>query len=327
MADNIKRALITGITGQDGSYLTERLIADGYEVHGLVRRVAMEDPERRFTRIKNVLDQLVLHSANLESYPSLFHVLSKHKFDECYHLAAQSFVAESFADGITTMTTNVSGTHFLLAALKELQPACKFYFAGSSEMFGRVREAPQNEETRFHPRSAYGISKVTGFDLTRNYREEYGMFCCTGILFNHESPRRSFEFVTRKITSGVARIKLGMQKELRLGNLDAERDWGHAKDYVCAMHRMLLQEKPDDFVVATGKSHTVREFCDLAFKHVGLNYEDHVVVDPKFYRPAEEHQLLGDPAKAKKKLDWQPEYRFEDMVTEMVDADLAYLAK
>ena len=170
------------------------------------------------------------------------------------------------------MTTNVSGTHFLLAALKELQPECKFYFAGSSEMFGRVREAPQNEETRFHPRSAYGISKVTGFDLTRNYREEYGMFCCTGILFNHESPRRSFEFVTRKITSGVARIKLGMQKELRLGNLDAERDWGHAKDYVCAMHRMLLQEKPDDFVVATGKSHTVREFCDLAFKHVGLNY-------------------------------------------------------
>lgn len=321
-----KRALITGITGQDGSYLADWLLNQGYEVHGLVRRVAMEDPERRFTRIRGILDHVQLHSANLESYPSLFHILSKHQFDECYHLAAQSFVAENFADGIATMSTNISGTHYLLAAIKELQPECRFYFAGSSEMFGRVTTVPQDEETRFHPRSAYGISKVTGFDLTRNYREEFGMYCCTGILFNHESPRRSFEFVTRKITSAVARIKLGHQKVVKLGNLDAKRDWGHAKDYVRAMHSMLQQNEPDDYVVATGETHTVREFCKFAFGHVGLNYEDHVVVDPKFYRPAEKHLLVGDSSKAREKLGWQPEIKFEDLVREMVEADLEYLS-
>lgn len=321
-----RRALITGITGQDGSYLADWLLGKGYEVHGLVRRVAIEDPERRFTRIRNILDDIHLHSANLESYPSLFHILSQQKFDECYHLAAQSFVAESFADGVATMGTNVNGTHYLLAALKELQPECRFYFAGSSEMFGRAAEVPQNENTRFHPRSAYGISKVTGFDLTRNYREEYNMFCCSGILFNHESPRRSFEFVTRKITSAVARIKLGMQEELRLGNLDSRRDWGHAKDYVRAMHAMLQQEKPDDFVVATGETHTVREFCEHAFSHAGLDYADFVSVDPKFYRPAEKHVLVGDATKAREKLNWSREYGFEDLVFEMVDADLEYLS-
>lgn len=322
-----KRALITGITGQDGSYLTERLVEHSYEVHGLVRRVAMEDPERRFSRISNVLDKIKLHSANLESYPSLFHILSNNQFDECYHLAAQSFVAENFADGISTMTTNISGTHFLLAALKELQPGCKFYFAGSSEMFGRVREKPQNEQTRFHPRSAYGISKVTGFDLTRNYREEYGMHCCTGIMFNHESPRRSFEFVTRKITSAVARIKCGLQSELKLGNLDARRDWGHAKDYVVAMHRMLQVDQAEDYVVATGKTHSVRQFCEYAFGHVDLDYRDHVTVDPQFFRPTEAQSLVGDASKARSELGWETSYDFQEMVCEMVDEDLAYLSR
>ena len=321
-----KKALITGITGQDGSYLAEWLLEQGYEVHGLVRRVAIEDPERRFTRIRDVLNDIHLHSANLESYPSLFHILSQHTFDECYHLAAQSFVAENFADGIATMSTNVSGTHYLLAALRELQPECRLYFAGSSEMFGRAGTVPQNESTRFHPRSAYGISKVTGFHLMRNYREEFGMFCCTGILFNHESPRRSFEFVTRKISSGVARIKLGLQQELKLGNLDAQRDWGHARDYVRAMQKMLQLETPEDFVVATGQTHTVRQFCEHAFGHVGLKYEDHVRVDPQFYRPAEKHLLVGDASKAKEMLNWEPETGFEELISEMVDADIEYLS-
>jgi GDPmannose 4,6-dehydratase len=282
----MKRALITGITGQDGSYLAEHLLGLGYEVHGLVRRVALEDPERRFTRISHLLDRVQLHAASLESYPSLFAVVSHHEFDECYHLAAQSFVAESFADGFSTMNTNINGTHYMLAALRELQPKCRFYFAGSSEMFGKVRESPQNEETPFHPRSPYGISKVAGFELTRNYREAYGMFCANGILFNHEGPRRGFEFVTRKITSTVARIRAGQASELRLGNLDARRDWGHAEDYVRAIHLMLQLEDPDDFVISSGESHTVREFCELAFGEVGLNYRDYVVVDERFYRLA-----------------------------------------
>src|ERR1043166_2185071 len=236
-----KKALITGITGQDGSYLAERLLSLGYEVHGLVRRVALEDPQGRSNRINHLLDQIILHSASLESYASIFHVISQFKFDECYHLAAQSFVAESFTDGFSTMNTNINGTHYMLAALRELQPRCRFYFAGSSEMFGKVHEMPQRETTPFHPRSPYGISKVAGFDLTRNYREAFGMFCVSGILFNHESPRRGFEFVTRKITSGMARIKAGQQTELRLGNLEARRDWGHAKDYVRAMQLMMQQ--------------------------------------------------------------------------------------
>src|SRR5678815_4931529 len=252
----MKRALITGITGQDGSYLAELLLSLGYEVHGLVRRVALEDPQRRFTRIGHLLDQVVLHPASLESYPSIFHVVSQHEFTECYHLAAQSFVAESFRDGFSTMNTNINGTHYMLAALRELQPSCRFYFAGSSEMFGKVRETPQTEKTPFHPRSPYGISKVAGFDLTRNYREAYDMFCVSGILFNHEGPRRGYEFVTRKITATVAQIKLGLANELRLGNLDAKRDWGHAKDYVRAMYLMLQRDTPDDYVVATGETHT-----------------------------------------------------------------------
>jgi GDPmannose 4,6-dehydratase len=317
-----KRALITGITGQDGSYLAEHLLALGYEVHGLIRRVALEDPQRRFTRLTHLLDKIVLHPASLESYPSIFHVVSQHKFDECYHLAAQSFVAESFMDGFSTMNTNINGTHYMLAALRELQPGCRFYFAGSSEMFGKVRETPQTENTPFHPRSPYGISKVAGFDLTRNYREAYGMFCLSGILFNHEGPRRGYEFVTRKITSNVARIKLGLSNELLLGNLDAQRDWGHAQDYVRAMYLMLQQEQPDDYVVATGETHTVREFCELAFGEVGLDYRDYVRTDERFLRPAEVDLLVGDASKARRELKWESRYSFPELVREMVQADL-----
>lgn len=319
----MKKALITGITGQDGSYLSEYLLGLGYEVHGLVRRVALEDPQRRFTRIAHLVDQIHLHAASLESYPSIFHVLTRHEFDECYHLAAQSFVAESFADGFSTMNTNINGTHYMLAALREVQPGCRFYFAGSSEMFGKVREVPQNEATPFHPRSPYGISKVAGFDLTRNYREAYGMFCANGIFFNHESPRRGFEFVTRKITSTVARIKLGLATELRLGNLEAKRDWGHAVDYVRAMHLMLQQPAADDYVIATGKTHSVRDFCASAFQLAGLDWEKHVVVDDKFYRPAEVDLLVGDSSKANISLGWKPAYNFEELVQDMVRADLA----
>lgn len=317
-----KKALITGITGQDGSYLAEHLLGLGYEVHGIVRRVALEDPSRRFTRIAHLVDRLTLHPASLESYPSIFHVVSKNEFDECYHLAAQSFVAESFADGFSTMNTNISGTHYMLAALRELQPGCRFYFASSSEMFGKVREVPQRETTPFHPRSPYGISKVAGFDLTRNYREAYGMFCVSGILFNHEGPRRGFEFVTRKITSTVARIALGITQELTLGNLEAKRDWGHAADYVRAMHLMLQQPEPDDYVIATGETHTVREFCEGAFAVAGLDYRKYVKVDELYYRPAEVDLLVGDASKARQVLGWEPRHTFDELIREMVEADL-----
>jgi GDPmannose 4,6-dehydratase len=322
-----KKALITGITGQDGSYLAEHLLGLGYEVHGLVRRVAFEDPERRFSRIRHVLDRVKLHPASLESFSSIFQVLSRDSFDECYHLAAQSFVAESFDDGFSTFNTNINGTHYILAALRQLNPECRFYFAGSSEMFGKVRETPQKEETPFHPRSPYGISKVAGFELTRNYREAYGMFCSSGILFNHEGPRRGFEFVTRKISRGVARIKMGQATEVRIGNLEARRDWGHAKDYVPAMHLMLQQPEAEDFVVAMGETHSVREFCEAAFSHVGLDYEKYVFEDPQFYRPAEVDLLIGDASKAEAQLGWKPTYTFESLVKEMVDSDLEALSQ
>lgn len=322
----MKRALITGITGQDGSYLAEHLLKLGYEVHGLVRRVALEQPDVRLARITKIRKDIVLHAGSLESYPSLFHVLSRCKVDECYHLAAQSFVAESFEDGFSTMNTNSSGTHYLLEALHQLQPDARFYFAGSSEMFGKVRETPQRETTPFHPRSPYGISKVTGYYLTLNYREAYGMYATSGMLFNHESPRRGFEFVTRKITHNVARIKLGLAKELRLGNLEAQRDWGHAADYVQAMHLMLQQPEPDDFVVGTGETHSVREFCELAFNEVGLDYRDFVIEDPQFYRPAEVDLLIGDATKAKEVLGWKPRHTFRQLVSEMVTHDVEHLS-
>jgi GDPmannose 4,6-dehydratase len=243
--------------------------------------------------------------------------------DECYHLAAQSFVSYSFDDEFSTLQTNINGTHNILATLRDIVPKCRFYFAGSSEMFGKVADVPQTEGTRFHPRSAYGISKVAGFDLTRNYREAYGLHASSGILFNHESPRRGFEFVTRKITSTVARIKAGKAKELPMGNMEAKRDWGHAADYVGAMWRMLQQEEPDDYVVATGETHSVREFAELAFGFAGLDYRDYVVIDPRFYRPAEVELLLGNAAKAKVELGWSPSTDFKSLVREMVESDCA----
>jgi len=323
----MKNALITGITGQDGSYLAELLLDKGYEVHGIARRVAFEDPVHRLGRIKHILDRIVLHPASLESYASIFSVVEKVKPDECYHLAAQSFVGYSFEDSFSTINININGTLFILSALQERAPSCKFYFAASSEMFGKVKETPQNEDTRFNPRSPYGISKVAGFDFTRNYRESYGLFACNGILFNHESPRRGFEFVTRKITSAVARIKAGLETELRLGNLEAKRDWGFAGDYVKAMWLMLQQDAPDDYVIATGETHSVREFAQAAFDYVGLNWKNYVVVDECFYRPAEVHTLTGNYAKGKKKLKWQPTVRFEELVKMMVDFDLEQIKK
>jgi GDPmannose 4,6-dehydratase len=316
-----KRALITGITGQDGSYLAELLLAKGYEVHGVVRRVALEDPEHRLSRIQHIARQLHLHAGSLESYASIHQVIEKARPEECYHLAAQSFVSYSFDDEFSTLNANINGTHFLLAALKNLIRDCRFYFAGSSEMFGSAEEVPQNERTRFHPRSTYGISKVAGFELTRNYREAYSMHCSNGILFNHESPRRGFEFVTRKITSGVARIRAGKANELRLGNLEANRDWGHAREYVEAMWLMLQQPEPDDYVVATGETHSVREFAELAFAQAGLDYRDYVKPDPELFRPAEVNVLMGDASKARKTLGWEHRVGFEQLVREMVDTD------
>jgi GDPmannose 4,6-dehydratase len=316
-----KRALVTGITGQDGSYLAEWLLAHGYEVHGIVRRVALEDPDHRLSRLLGILPRLKLHAASLESYASIHRVVHEVVPHECYHLAAQSFVSYSFDDEFSTLNVNINGTHFLLAALRALAPECRFYFAGSSEMFGMAEEAPQDEGTRFHPRSSYGISKVAGFHLTQNYREAYGMHASSGILFNHESPRRGFEFVTRKITAGAARILAGKSSELRLGNLDAQRDWGHASEYVTAMWRMLQQPEPDDYVVATGECHSVREFADLAFSCAGLDYRRYVKADPELYRPAEVNLLRGDASKARRVLGWTHRIRFEDLVKEMVEED------
>jgi GDPmannose 4,6-dehydratase len=319
------RALISGITGQDGSYLAELLLAKGYEVHGIVRRVAIEDPEHRLTRLEAVRSRVKLHAASLESYASIHQVVDNVQPDECYHLAAQSFVSYSFDDEFSTLNANINGTHYVLAAVKNVMPKCRFYFAGSSEMFGKVEEVPQNERTRFHPRSTYGISKVAGFELTRNYREAYGMHASSGILFNHESPRRGYEFVTRKITSGVARIAAGRASELRLGNLEAKRDWGHAREYVDAMWRMLQQDQPDDYVIATGETHTVREFVETAFSLAGLDYRDYVKPDPDLFRPAEVNVLLGDASYARQKLGWSHRIAFEALVREMVEADCRLL--
>ncbi len=318
-----KVALITGITGQDGSYLAELLLSKGYEVHGIVRRVALEDENHRLWRIRKILKDITLHAGSLESYASLFNIILKIKPTEVYHLAAQSYVAYSFEDEFSTLNININGTHYLLSAVKEfVKSDVKFYFAGSSEMFGKVKETPQNEETPFNPRSSYGISKVTGYHLTKNYREAYNLHASSGILFNHESPRRGFEFVTRKISFGVSRIKKGLQKKIKLGNLNARRDWGHAKDYVEAMWLMLQQKSPEDFVIGTGKDYSVEEFAKKAFNCVGLNYKDHIILDDNLIRPAEVDTLLADCSKAKKILKWEPKIKFDDLVSSMVENDL-----
>lgn len=322
-----KKALITGITGQDGSYLAEFLLKKGYEVHGLVRRVALEDPEHRLFRIRHLLGKVKIHPASLESYASIFNIVEKTQPHECYHLAAQTFVSYSFEDEFSTINTNINGTHYILSAIKQKAPKCRFYFAASSEMFGSVKKSPQNELTPFHPRSPYGISKVAGFELTRNYREAYGLFACNGICFNHESPTRGFEFVSRKISYGAAEIKLGISKKLPLGNLNAKRDWGFAGDYVKAMWLMLQHNKPDDYVIATGETHSVREFAQLAFDHVKLDWKKYVVIDKELYRPAEVNILEGDFSKARRILGWKPEVKFKDLVKIMVEADLERLKK
>jgi GDPmannose 4,6-dehydratase len=323
----MKRALITGINGQDGSYLAELLLEKGYQVHGIVRRVAIEDPEHRLWRIRHILDKLVLHAASLESFASVFNVVDKVQPNEIYHLAAQSFVSYSFEDEFSTIGTNINGTHYVLAAMKERAPRARFYFAASSEMYGNAKQTPQDENTAFHPRSPYGISKVAGFQLTENYRQAYNLYAVSGICFNHESPRRGFEFVSRKVANTVARIKLGLTKELVLGNLESKRDWGYAADYVKAMWLMLQQSEPHDYVIATGESHSVTELVETAFSYVGLDYEKYTTIDERLYRPAEIYELRGNAAKGTKKLGWQPSVSFERLIHMMVDAEIASLTE
>ncbi len=318
---NQKRALITGISGQDGSYLSELLLEKGYEVHGIVRRVAIEDPQHRLSRIQHLRDRIQLHAASLESYPSLMKVVAAVQPDEVYHLAAQSYVSYSFEDEFSTFEVNVNGTHYLLSTCRDVVPKAKFYFAGSSEMFGSA-PAPQNELTPFRPRSAYGISKVAGYHLTRNYREAYGLHASCGMLYNHESPRRGMEFVTRKISSLAAQIKLGLATEIRMGNPEAKRDWGHAREYVEAMWLMLQQEQPDDYVIATGETHSVREFLESAFGLLGLDPYKYLVLDERFLRPAEVDVLLGDASKARQRLGWSARTTFSELVRDMVSSDL-----
>lgn len=314
-----KRALITGITGQDGSYLAEYLLEQGYDVIGMIRRSSTVN----FERIHHIQDKVTLVAGDLLDEVSMIHLLREHRPSEVYNLAAQSFVQTSFSQPVFTGEVTGLGVTRILDAVRVVDPGIRFYQASSSEMFGKVQAVPQTETTPFYPRSPYGVAKLYGHWITVNYRESYDMYACSGILFNHESPRRGLEFVTRKITNAVARIKLGKDKELRLGNLDAKRDWGYAKDYVRAMHLMLQQDTADDYVVSTGETYSVRRFCEIAFGHVGLNYQDYVVIDERFYRPAEVDLLVGDPAKANKNLGWKPEVTFEQLVTMMVDSDLA----
>ena len=314
----MKKALITGITGQDGSYLAEWLLSKGYQVTGMVRRASTET----FDRIAHFKDRIALRQADLLDQFSLVKLLDEVQPDEIYNLAAMSFVPTSWSQPVLTGEFTALGVTKVLEAMRMVCPKAHFYQASSSEMFGKVIETPQTEKTPFYPRSPYGVAKAYGHFITVNYRESYNLFACSGILFNHESPRRGKEFVTRKITDAVARIKLGTQKELRMGNLDAKRDWGFAGDYVRAMWMMLQQDRADDYVVATGETHSVRKFLEIAFAHVGLNYEDYVVIDPEFIRPAEVELLLGNPAKAQAQLGWKPAVSFEQLVTMMVDADL-----
>jgi len=316
-------ALITGVTGQDGAYLTQLLLNRGYTVIGLMRRSASSDVIGERLRWLGVLDHVQLVDGNLTDLSSLIRILQDHKPDEIYNLAAQSFVAASWQQPLLTGTVTALGVGNMLEAVRIAAPQARFYQASSSEMFGLIQEPMQSERTPFYPRSPYGVAKLYGHWMTVNYRESFGLHASSGILFNHESPLRGIEFVTRKVTDGVARIKLGLAKELPLGNLEAKRDWGHARDYVRAMHLMLQQETADDYVIATGLTTSIRDLCRSAFSHAGLNYEDHVRVDPRFLRPAEVEVLLGDASKARQQLGWSPEVSLEEMVGEMVDADLA----
>jgi GDPmannose 4,6-dehydratase len=318
-----RRALITGITGQDGSYLAEFLLEKGYEVHGMVRRSSTET----FQRLAGCRDDVVLHTGDLLDQRSLVDVLRDAEPDEIYNLAAMSFVAASWSQPVLTAEFTAVGVTRILEAMREVVPEARFYQASSSEMFGQVREVPQTETTPFYPRSPYGVAKCYGHFITVNYRESYGLFAASGILFNHESERRGLEFVTRKVTHGAAAIKLGLQEELALGNLDAERDWGYAKDYVEAMWLMLQQNEPEDFVIATGEIHSVRELVDVAFAHAGVDPADHVRTDQRYMRPAEVEHLVGDATKAREKLGWVPRTSFEDMIQRMVDADLELLGR
>ncbi len=316
------KALITGITGQDGSYLAEFLLEKGYDVVGMLRRSSTVN----FERISGIQEHIELAQGDLIDGASMVHVLREHEPDEIYNLAAQSFVQTSFGQPVLTGEITALGVTRLLDAIRLVQPEAKFYQASSSEMFGKVVEVPQNETTSFHPRSPYGVAKAYGHWITVNYRESYDMFACSGILFNHESPRRGMEFVTRKITHGVARIRMGLQDELRLGNLDAQRDWGYAGDYVEAMWQMLSRETPKDYVISTGETHSVREFCEIAFGAADLDWEQYVKIDPKYYRPAEVDLLIGDSSVARAELGWKPKTSFEELVNMMVEADLALLA-
>ena len=299
----------------------------GYEVHGVVRRVALEDQRHRLWRINHIIKKIKLHSASMESYASLFNIINRIQPNEIYHLAAQSYVDYSFQDDFSTLSTNIGGTHHMLSSIKEISKDSKFYFAGTSEMFGKVTSTPQNEETPFYPRSPYGISKVAGYQLTRNYREAYGLHASSGILFNHESERRGYEFVTRKISVGVAKIKLKLQKFLELGNLNAERDWGYAPEYVEAMWLILQNDHPDDYVVATGKTHSVKNFVKTAFECVDLNYEKYVKINKDFFRPSEVDLLIGDSSKIKKICGWTPKISFDELVKKMVINDYNNLKK
>jgi GDPmannose 4,6-dehydratase len=316
-----KTALITGITGQDGSYLAEFLLDQGYRVVGMIRRSSTVT----FGRIEHIQDRIALAHGDLLDQTSLNDIMGEYKPDEIYNLAAQSFVPVSWKQPVLTGEFTALGVTRMLEAMRSMAPEARFYQASSSEMFGKVREVPQNEQTPFYPRSPYGVAKVYGHWITINYRESYDLFACSGILFNHESPRRGLEFVTRKVTHGVAQIKLGLAQELHLGNLESRRDWGFAGDYVKAMWMMLQQDQPDDYVVGMGETHSVRELCKVAFDYAGLNWEDHVVSDPVFYRPAEVDLLVSDPSKARKELGWKAEVSFEELIQMMVDADLKHL--
>ena len=316
-------ALITGVTGQDGAYLTQLLLNSGYKVVGLMRRSASSDVIGERLRWLGVLDHVQLVDGNLTDLSSLIRIMQDHKPDEVYNLAAQSFVAASWQQPLLTGTVTALGVGNMLEALRIARPEARFYQASSSEMFGLIQEPMQSERTPFYPRSPYGVAKLYGHWMTVNYRESFGLHASSGILFNHESPLRGIEFVTRKVTDGVARIKLGLATELPLGNLDAKRDWGHARDYVRAMHLMLQQDQADDYVIATGVTTSIRDLCRSAFAHAGLNFEDHVRTDPRFMRPAEVDVLLGDAGKARQRLGWTPEISLDEMVAEMVDADLA----